>query len=175
LLASQGYLEEQLRRLQDEKLKIELRLQGINEQIDDVASKLEAVLSPELAKFLRDLSSDAEKLALGYVRKMLRHYGDLDQELQQMPDKLSYLCLEVQTWLEDLYDAMRTKKIAFLESDDYTLYLIDARCKNASIANYEFLFNLIGEDLVKKIAFQEDKENFLECVNFLKEEAFRLY
>jgi hypothetical protein len=171
---SKGELEERLTFLREEKRAVEFRLKGINKQIGSLASELEIDLSPERAQFLRCLSH-AEALARVYVDKMLNNYVELSKEIKENSTNISYLYLEVQIWLEDLYDAMRTQRIAFLETSDYTLDLLDKRYQNASIENYRFLFYVIRSDLEKQVCADEDLSDLLECMKFLEKQAFRFY
>jgi hypothetical protein len=171
---SKGELEARLTFLREEKRAVEHRLKGINEQIGNLASELEVTLGPERAKFLRSLS-DAEALAKVYVDKMLSNYVELSKEIKENSANISYLYLEVQIWLEDLYDAMRTRKIAFLEMSEYGLDLLQKGYKNASIENYRSLFSIIRSDLEKQVCNDEELSDLLECMKFLEIQAFRFY
>jgi chromosome segregation ATPase len=173
-MVSKADLEARLRTLREEKREAENRLKGINDQISNVTSKLEDTLSPDLAKFLSMLSN-SEALAKAYVDKMLRNYVELREEISENSQNINRLYLEVETWIEALYDAMRTKKMIFLSSLVYDLELIEKDYKHSGKVNYEYLFKIIREDFKKQADNNADLPDFLECIDFLRNQVLQFY
>jgi hypothetical protein len=170
---SRTELEVKLNFLREEKREIEARLKGINEQIGNLASKLEVPLSPGREKLLNALRNP-ETLAKVYVDKMLKKNGELSKEIYEHSKNIDYVYLEVETWLEALYEVMRTNSIAFLEAD-YELELIAKGYKNASVDNYRLLFNIIRDDFRKQGHGDEEISDFIESIDYLEKESFRFY
>jgi|GEM_PF-2677013 len=170
--SQKAILEKELTNLQDKRKEIESRLRGLNQEIELTKEKLEMDLSPERAFFLRQFRN-SETLSRGYVDKALRKFERLAQELKSNPKNIGDLYLEVQNWLENIYQAIRTNKVAFVKRSDYKLSLIEEKYGNSRDV-YEYLLDTITEDLCRE-ADNEGKEDLVECIQSLKSSLFRFY
>ncbi len=166
-------LEEKLRVLKFEKREIEHRLRGLNHQIEITEEELGVDLSPGRLSLLRQLRS-ADSLSKRYVNQTLKQFDKVAKELQEDSNSIEYLYMEVESWLESLHDAIRTRKIAHLEVTEYGLNLIDRKYRSVTLDLYEYIFNVIRKDLCNQTD-GEEREDLIECLDFLKDQLLRFY
>ena len=166
-------LREKIKILQEEKKAAELRLQNLDKQIREEESKLENIISPELAIILQ-LLLNRKELSNKYGKLALKNFPELKSEVEAMPGELEQFCLEIDRCLELICYALKFGQLHCLDALNIEFLLTDNnRHKYATSSIYKTVFDILRKDLGNRIS-GEVKTDFLQCIGYLLENEVSL-
>jgi len=165
------WAKKELEELTKKKEQKERELQQINRQIQRVELQLGTELDPQRRDVLCWLSS-VKKVSRKYGSKSLKKFPELEALVKQRNGGFEEFCADLETCMEFVYFAFRTRNYTFLnEIDiDFSLTYLDLYQENACIDVYQETFNLIIQMIPVESLNEETAQNLKSYLEYLNKQ-----